>query len=74
VAALGNSKDLIALKNKAAGGCKESCLPSRFPRLWGPGHTPLPGTKLEVDEINRILKASGYKTSELTQKLATEKA
>jgi CHAT domain-containing protein len=75
VAALGNSKDLIALKKqKQPAGAKKAAFLLGFPDYGGPAVPPLPGTKLEVDEINRILKASGYKTSELTQKLATEKS
>ena len=75
MAALGNSKDLIALKKqKQPAGAKKAAFLLGFPDYGGPAVPPLPGTKLEVDEINRILKASGYKTSELTQKLATEKS
>lgn len=75
VIVLGNSKDLIVVKNrKQTTVAKKAAFLLGFPDYGGSAVAPLPGTKLEVDAIDKILKTSGYKTSELTQKLATEKS
>jgi CHAT domain-containing protein len=69
---LGNSKDLIALKNKKASSPKKNATLLGFPDYGGSGIAPLPGTKVEIDAVAKILKASGYQVSQLTQKTATE--
>ncbi|MFZ6013185.1 MAG: CHAT domain-containing protein [Bacteroidota bacterium] len=69
---LGNSKDLIALKKKKAAAPKKNATLLGFPDYGGSGITPLPGTKVEIDGITKILKASGYQVSQYAQKTATE--
>jgi CHAT domain-containing protein len=70
---VGNSKDLLALKARKAVTKKDAFLLG-FPDYGGPQVSALPGTKVELDGINKILKASGYQTRQLTQKDATEAA
>lgn len=69
---LGNSKDLIKLKNKKAGAAKKNATLLGFPDYAGNSIAALPGTKVEIDGISKILKASGYQVNQLTQKTATE--
>jgi CHAT domain-containing protein len=69
---IGNSKDLIALKSKKAKVLKKNATLIGFPD-YGPGEIAvLPGTKVEIDGISRLLKASGYQVKQFTQKVATE--
>jgi CHAT domain-containing protein len=69
---LGNSKDLIRLKKQKAKATKKSATLVGFPE-YGAGDIPaLPGTKVEVEGIAKILKASGYQVNQLMQKSATE--
>lgn len=69
---LGNSKDLIALKNKKAVAPPKNAILVGFPDYGGSNVTALPGTKVEIDGISKILKASGYQVNVLTQTTATE--
>jgi CHAT domain-containing protein len=69
---IGNSKDLIALKGKKAKVLKKNATLIGFPD-YGPGEIAvLPGTKVEIDGISRLLKGSGYQVKQFTQKVATE--
>jgi CHAT domain-containing protein len=69
---IGNSKDLIELKRKKPKVPKKNATLLGFPD-YGPGDIPvLPGTKVEIDGISKVLKASGYQVKQFTQKLATE--
>jgi CHAT domain-containing protein/Flp pilus assembly protein TadD len=72
VTILGNSKDLIALKSKQASTPSRNATLLGFPHYGGQSITALPGTKMEVDAISAILRASGYKLNVLTQESATE--
>lgn len=69
---LGNSKDLIALKNKKSAAPAKNATLVGFPDYGGQALAPLPGTKVEIDGISTILKASGYKLNVLTEAGATE--
>ncbi|MEX2231424.1 MAG: CHAT domain-containing tetratricopeptide repeat protein [Cyclobacteriaceae bacterium] len=69
---LGNSKDLIALKNKKPVVPAKNATLLGFPDYGGPGVTALPGTKVEIDGISTILKTAGYQLNVLTQTSATE--
>lgn len=69
---LGNSKDLIALKSKKGVAPKKNATLLGFPDYGGSEITALPGTKVEIDAISKILKASGYQVNLLTQATATE--
>lgn len=69
---LGNSKDLITLKNKKRLVQKKDATLLAFPDYGGDGLAALPGTKTELDAIVKILKTSAYKVNVLSQKTATE--
>jgi CHAT domain-containing protein len=69
---IGNSKDLIALKNRKAGAPKKQAFLLGFPDYEGAAVAALPGTKIEINGINAILKTSGYQINRYEQKEATE--
>lgn len=69
---LGNSKDLIALKNRKTKVLEKNGTLLGFPDYGGAGIAALPGTKVEVEGIAKILKASGFQLNLLTQSAATE--
>ena len=69
---LGNSKDLIALKNKKIGAVSKNATILGFPEYGGETLAPLPGTRAEVEAISAILKTSGYQLNILTGSAATE--
>ncbi len=69
---IGNSKDLIALKAKKPKAVKKNATLLGFPD-YGPGNVAvLPGTKVELDGISKVLKTSGYQVKQFMQKTATE--
>lgn len=69
---IGNSKDLIALKNKKTKVLKKNATLVGFPD-YGPGDVAvLPGTKTEIDGVSRLLRTSGYQVKQFTQKVASE--
>ena len=70
IVTIGNSKDLLALKNKKAIVKKDAFLLG-FPD-YGGAAVALPGTKVEIDAVSKILKASGYTVTQREQKVATE--
>lgn len=72
VVILGNSKDLIAIKNKKAKASKKNATLLGFPDYGGGSIAALPGTKIEIESISKILKTSGYQVTTFTQKTATE--
>lgn len=67
---LSSGKDLVAAANSSAPARKAALI--GFPEYGSPTIPELPGTKTEVDGINRLLKSSGYQVSEWVQKDATE--
>jgi CHAT domain-containing protein len=69
---LGNSKDLISIKGRKARAVKKNATLLGFPEYGKGDIVPLPATKVEVESIAKILKASGYQVTSLTQKTATE--
>ncbi len=69
---IGNSKDLIAIKARKAGVAKKDAFLLGFPD-YGGNAVALPGTKVELDGISKILKTAAYKTSSYQQKEASEK-
>lgn len=70
---IGNSKDLISLKSKKAGVPKKNAFLLGFPEYGTTEISSLPGTKVEIDGVSKILKTSGYQVSQLMQNDATEK-
>lgn len=69
---VGNSKDVIALKNQKPVASKKNAFLLGFPDYGGDAVAALPGTKVEVESITKILKANGYQTTPYLQKAATE--
>lgn len=70
---IGNSKDLLALKSRKPITTKDAMLIG-FPDYGGDAVAALPGTKVELDGVSKVLKTSGYKVTQLMQKDATEGA
>lgn len=70
---LGNSKDLLAFKSKKSGTQRKTAFLLGFPDYGTSELPPLPGTKVEVDNVVRLLKASSYQITQYMEKQATEK-
>jgi CHAT domain-containing protein len=70
---IGNSKDLLTLKTRKPVTTKDALLIG-FPDYGGNAVPALPGTKVELDGVSKILKASGYQVKQFVQKDATEAA
>jgi CHAT domain-containing protein len=70
---LGNSKDLIALKARKPRTNKKSATLLGFPDYGAGSIAALPGTKVELDNVSKVLKASTYQVTQFMQKTATEK-
>lgn len=69
---LGNPRDLISRKNKVSIARDKKATLIGFPDYGSGSIAQLPGTKTEVDGINKLLKNSGYQVAELIQQDATE--
>ncbi|MFZ1329142.1 MAG: CHAT domain-containing tetratricopeptide repeat protein, partial [Chitinophagaceae bacterium] len=69
---IGNPRDLVIAKSKGNGKTIKNATLIGFPDYGKGLIVQLPGTKVEVDGINKVLKSSGYQVSELIQKDATE--
>lgn len=70
---IGNPRDLVTNKSRNALGSGKKATLVGFPDYGAGGViVQLPGTKTEVDNINKLLKTSGFQVSELTQRDATE--
>ncbi|MBL7877271.1 MAG: tetratricopeptide repeat protein, partial [Cyclobacteriaceae bacterium] len=65
---VGNSKDVIALKSQKPVASKKNAFLLGFPDYGGDAVAALPGTKVEVESITKILKANGYQTTPYLQK------
>lgn len=72
VAIIGNSKDLIEIKNSKNSTAKKDAFLLGFPNYDGESIVALPGTKVEIEGISKILKTSGYEISLSEQNEATE--
>lgn len=70
---LGNSKDIVALKSKKATAAQKNAMLLGFPDYGGSEIAALPGTKAELENISKILKAGGYQLKQFTQLEASEK-
>ena len=69
---IGNPRDLVTNKGKGNGVTGKNATLIGFPDYGKGVIVQLPGTKVEVDGINKVLKSSGYQVDELIQKEATE--
>jgi len=72
LAIIGNSKDLIGLKAAKPLEPKKDAFLLGFPDYGGASVVSLPGTKIEVEGISKILKSTGYQVSLSEQVEATE--
>jgi len=70
---LGNSKDLISIKSKKAAVPKKDAFLLGFPDYGGSAVAALPGTKVELEAVSKILKTNGYKVTSLSVGDASEK-
>ncbi len=68
----GNPRDLVIKHNKVSVNPAKSATLIGFPDYGKGMIVQLPGTKVEVEGINKVLKLSGYQVSELLQANATE--
>ncbi|MBN8577258.1 MAG: CHAT domain-containing protein [Cytophagales bacterium] len=69
---IGNTRDVLALKNQKPVASKKNAFLLGFPDYGGDAVPALPGTRLEIENISKILKTSGYQTTPYLQKSATE--
>ncbi|MBC7873171.1 MAG: CHAT domain-containing protein [Ferruginibacter sp.] len=69
---LGNPRDLVMKSDKKNGTAGKKATLIGFPDYGAGIIVQLPGTKVEVDGINKVLKSSGYQVAEWTQREATE--
>ncbi|MFZ6001795.1 MAG: CHAT domain-containing protein, partial [Bacteroidota bacterium] len=69
---LGNSKDLLGIKKRTATAAKKDAFLLGFPDYGGTTVAALPGTKVEIEGITKILKTAGYQTKQVMQKEANE--
>lgn len=69
---VGNSKDLVNIKTRKGHVSKKTAGLIGFPDYGGGELAPLPGTKIEIENVAKILKASGYQLTQQTQKNASE--
>lgn len=71
---IGNSKDLVALKAKKTAVPKKNAFLLGFPDYQTADIPSLPGTKVEIEGISKVLKTSGYQINQVMAKDATEKS
>ncbi|HYF66565.1 MAG TPA: CHAT domain-containing tetratricopeptide repeat protein [Ohtaekwangia sp.] len=69
---VGNSKDLVALKQKKSKTLRKHATLVGFPEYGAGDIATLPGTKTEIESIGKILKGTGYQVTQYMQKNATE--
>jgi len=69
---VGNSKDIIPLKARKAKTLKKNAVLLGFPDYGAGEIAALPGTKVEIDNVSKVLKGSGYQVTQFAQKTATE--
>ena len=71
---LGNSKDIIALKSKKSTSKSKNAFLLGFPDYGiSKDILPLPGTKIEIEAISKVLKANAYTVNQVMQAEASEK-
>lgn len=73
IAIIGNAKDLIGLKAKKTSVPRKNAFLLGFPDYGTAEVSALPGTKVEIEGVAKLLKASGYQISQFMEKQATEK-
>lgn len=71
---VGNAKDIIPLKQKKAVAPKKNSVLLGFPDYGSSDIAALPGTKVEIEAIGKILKTAGYQVTTFSANKATEAA
>lgn len=69
---VGNARDVISLKTAKTTPSNKNAFLLGFPDYGGDAVATLPGTKVEVESIVRLLKTGGYQPVSYQQKTATE--
>ena len=70
---IGNSKDLVSLKAKKTTVPKKNAFLLGYPDYATTEIASLPGTKVEIDGVSKILKTAGYQVTQVMAADATEK-
>ncbi len=69
---LGNAKDLIDLKARKATVSRKNAFLLGFPDYGSNDVPPLPGTKVELEGVSKILKTANYQVTQFMEQNATE--
>jgi CHAT domain-containing protein len=69
---IGNTRDLIDLKARKAAATKKDAFLLGFPDYGTSDVPPLPGTKVELEGVSKVLKAAGYQVTQVLERNATE--
>ncbi|TAF63308.1 MAG: CHAT domain-containing protein [Cytophagales bacterium] len=70
---LTNAKDILSFKSQKSNTAQKQMALVGFPSYGSAGKiTPLPGTKLEIETIQKIMNTAGYKTQLFSGEQATE--
>jgi CHAT domain-containing protein len=70
---LGSSKDLLALKANKTKTVVKNAMLLGFPDYGGTAIAALPGTKVELENVSKILKSGGYQITQFAEKQASER-
>ncbi len=74
ISIVGNAKDLIEIKGRKTRAASKTAFLLGFPDYATDAVPPLPGTKVELENVARVLKAAKYNVTQRMQKEATEKS
>jgi CHAT domain-containing protein/Tfp pilus assembly protein PilF len=69
---LGNTKDLVSIKARKPSSGKKTATLVGFPTYGSPDIAPLPGTKVEVEGVSKILKTGAFQVNSMLGAQATE--
>jgi CHAT domain-containing protein len=70
---VGNAKDIIEIKSRKQSTAQKTAMLLGFPDYGGEEIAALPGTKVELETVSKILKTGGYQINQLSQQQASEK-
>ncbi|MDL5049260.1 CHAT domain-containing protein [Oscillatoria amoena NRMC-F 0135] len=69
---IGNTQDLIELKARKSIAGKKDALLLGFPDYGTNDVPPLPGTKVELEGVSKVLKTAGFQITQFMERNATE--
>jgi CHAT domain-containing protein len=69
---IGNSRDLIDLKARKPVASKKDAFLLGFPEYGTSDVPPLPGTKVELEGVSKVLRTAGYQVTQLMERQASE--